>query len=162
MSKSKKVEHVSDAQAKAETEMVQCLSQQLGVPLSSKTISLSDGSTVQIDGYYQDSKRRVLVESFARTKQIKPGQKRKILADMLKLIFVAQSLLEQEPDLLIEKHLLFQSEQVANSFTGYSWAARACEMFRIHIQVQRAAEATFQEVVIAENDQGWGFHANQD
>jgi hypothetical protein len=143
----------SNAQQKAEREMISLLGQQLGIQLESKRLKLDDGSSVQIDGYHEHEKRRILVEAFARTKRMKAGQKRKILGDILKLIFVSETLLVQEVDLVIDKFLLFQSETAANDLRGNSWAAKACEHFQVRLLVQPAADSTFHEVQQAEIDQ---------
>lgn len=147
--------HVSTSQTAAEKEMIAAIGEQLRVSVKEMTLELDDDTIVQIDGYYEQEDRRVLVEAFARTKELKSGQKRKILADILKLIFVAETLLSQNPKLVIEKYLFFQSEEAAKLFKGNAWAAKACLHFKVKVLVQQASENTFRQVQQAELVQGW-------
>ena len=140
-------------QARAEKEMVEKFGNQLGVALRAEQISLPDGAQVQIDGHYASNKRRVLVEASARTKQLLAGQKRKVLTDILKLIYVSETLLGGEPDLVIDRYLLFHSESAASFFRGDSWATRACSLFGVKVLVLPTSEATFREVQQAELEQ---------
>jgi len=147
--------HISTSQTTAEKEMIAAFGKQLGLPLKEKPLKLDDDTGVQIDGYYQQAERMVLVEAFARTKELKAGQKRKILADLLKLIFVSETLLSKNPKLVIDKNLLFQSEDAAKLFKGNAWAAKACLHFKVKVRVQQASENTFLQVQLAELVQGW-------
>jgi hypothetical protein len=116
------VPHTSDsaAQRSAEVIMIEGLGEQLGVPLSPRTIRLDDGTRVELDGASSDLS--VLVECSARFGPPRGAQPKKIYTDALKLSWIA-TYLEPRPSRLI---LLFADPVASRPFSGSrGWGARA-------------------------------------
>lgn len=80
----------SSAQGKAEKAMIDILNQRLGTALGPKRLALPDGVVVDLDGY--DKGKFTLCEVFAHLGGMKPGQRRKVASDILKLVFTAAAL----------------------------------------------------------------------
>lgn len=80
----------SKAQRDAERVMLDLLGQSLAVRLEPATIPLASGARVEIDG--ADEEQTMLVECWAHQGPPKPAQKNKVLADALKLTWIAQTM----------------------------------------------------------------------
>ncbi len=128
--------HESDStvQRQAEAELVSQLRETLGCSLKPEVLTV-ERCKVQIDGYYDDSERIVMAEAFARIGSPAAGQKRKVLADVLKLCWLDSVFSHQFPQKKIAKYLVFASGDTASFLTGKSWAAKACQDFGIEIRV---------------------------
>jgi hypothetical protein len=110
----------SREQRDAERVMLDLLSVQLGVTLEPTRIVVADGTRVEIDG--ADAGRTVLVECWAHQGPPKVAQKHKVLADTLKLTWIATKI-EPRPRLF----LCLGDPLAARPFlpTSKSWAAHA-------------------------------------
>jgi hypothetical protein len=87
-------EHLSSSalQGKVERSMLDRLEKDLGVPLEAKRVDYEGGAYFEVDGV--DPECSVFIEVFARIGTLKPGQKRKVGTDTLKLL----ALRSQHPD----------------------------------------------------------------
>jgi hypothetical protein len=90
---------------------------------------LSEGVRVEVDG--ADDGPTVLVEAWAHQGPPKSAQKNKVLADALRLVFVA-STLDTSPRLV----LCLSDEEAARHFTtARSWASAALRSFGVSVEV---------------------------
>ncbi|BCJ77003.1 hypothetical protein CS0771_65470 [Catellatospora sp. IY07-71] len=110
----------SQEQRDAEQVMLELLGQQLGVALAPTRIIVAAGTRVEVDG--ADADRRVLVECWAHQGPPKVAQRHKVLADTLKLTWIATKI-QPRPQL----YLCLSDPLAAKPFlpTSKSWAAQA-------------------------------------
>lgn len=141
--------HPSDSavQRKLEIEIIRQLSASLGIPLVPRKLPVGH-SYVEVDGYYEDDNRYVLVEAYSRRGSLSSGHKRKIQADILKLI-----LFEAETDKNVEKYLAFIDESSAAFVQGKAWAAKAVDTFGFEIYNASITESQEQELSAAQKRQ---------
>jgi hypothetical protein len=117
-------------QRQAEGLMLQLLGQRLGVALSPTKLSVPSGARVEIDG--ADPDQSILVECWAHQGPPKPAQRNKVLADALKLTWVA-STINPKPRLI----LCLSDPAAARRFLpgAKSWSARALEDLKITVEI---------------------------
>jgi hypothetical protein len=118
----------SQIQRDAETEVLAQLSAKLGVSLVPERIVLSDGSRAEIDGASQDPP--IIAEIWAHQGPPKSAQRNKVLADALKLAFVAA-----DTGIAYRKLLVFTDAEAAKPFAAKSWFAGALRHYRVDIEV---------------------------
>jgi hypothetical protein len=120
----------SREQREAERVMLDLLGLQLGVALEPTRIDVADGTRVEVDGV--DADRTVLVECWAHQGPPKVAQKHKVLADTLKLTWVATKI-EPRPRL----YLCLADPLAAKPFLpmSKSWAAHALRDLGVIIAV---------------------------
>jgi hypothetical protein len=120
----------SREQRDAERVMLDLLSLQFGVTLEPTRIVVADGTRVEVDG--TDAGRTVLVECWAHQGPPKVAQKHKVLADTLKLMWIATKI-EPRPRLV----LCLGDPLAARPFlpTSKSWAAHAMRDLGVTIAV---------------------------
>ncbi|MEV4638093.1 hypothetical protein AB0J80_12150 [Actinoplanes sp. NPDC049548] len=120
----------SREQRDAERVMLDLLGLQLGVVLEPARIVVADGTRVEVDG--ADAERSVLVECWAHQGPPKVAQKHKVLADTLKLTWIATKI-EPRPRLF----LCLGDPLAARPFlpTSKSWAAHALQDLGVTIAV---------------------------
>jgi hypothetical protein len=137
----------SHEQRAAEREMLDLLSQELGLELSVARLALPSGARMEIDG--ADPDRTVLVEAWAHQGEPKAAQKHKVLADALKLVYAAD-LFQERPHLI----LLMSDQAAARPFTaGRSWAADALRHCRIEVRVVTLQSDTRERILAAQERQ---------
>jgi hypothetical protein len=109
--------------------MLELLGERLGVSLKPRRILLENGIRVEVDG--ADEELTVLVEAWAHQGPPKAAQKHKVLADVLKLLYVAAPR-PVAPRLV----LCLCDPEAARHFTiARSWAAHALRNFAIEVSV---------------------------
>lgn len=118
----------SRVQRDAETEVVARLSAKLGVLLAPERIVLSDGSRVEIDAASQEPP--IIAEIWAHQGAPKSAQRNKVLADALKLAFVAA-----DTGIAYRKLLVFTDTEAARPFTAKSWFAGALRHYGVDVEV---------------------------
>jgi hypothetical protein len=120
----------SREQRDAERVMLDLLGLQLGVTLEPTRIVVADGTRVEVDG--ADAGRTVLVECWAHQGPPKVAQKHKVLADTLKLAWIATKI-QPRPRLF----LCLGDPLTARPFlpTSKSWAACALRDLGVTIAV---------------------------
>jgi hypothetical protein len=112
----------------AEGAMLKLLSAHLGATLEAFAMLLPNGARMEIDGADED--HTIFVEAFAPQGRAKPGQRRKLALDMLKLAYLARL----RPD--ARKILLLSDEQLAVPLrSSRSWLAQAIDEFGIEVMV---------------------------
>jgi hypothetical protein len=119
----------SSEQRRAEGVILRLLGEHLGLTLQPRTIPLGNGVRVEVDG--ADAALTTLVEVWARHGAPKPAQKHKVLADALKLIYVAKAL-PTTPRLVL---CLCDTEAAHHFKAARSWAADALRAFDIEVAV---------------------------
>jgi hypothetical protein len=123
------------------------LSRSLGVTLSPRRFTFPDGVRAEVDG--ADPEARVLVEVWAHQGPPKAAQKHKVLADAMRLLFVA-STLPTAPRLI----LCLSDPAAAHHFVdGRSWAAAALRAFGLEVVVVNLPDALRSEVLAAQRRQ---------
>jgi len=143
-----------------ESELISLLSVRLGIPLLPKAVQL-DGCEIRLDGYYEDENRVVVVEAYSRVNELKSGQKRKIMSDILKLAFL-QATFDPTPSKKLEKYLLFANRNSATFLEGKSWAATARRGFGIEIHVIDLSDESVDRLKAARRRQQKGMAAQSD
>jgi hypothetical protein len=133
-------------QQEAELLMVEALGAQLGLTLRPRTLKIG-GSRVEIDA--ADDELTVLVEAWAHQGAPKPAQKHKVLADALKLIWVA-STVQATPTLIL---CLSDADAARHFTTGRSWAAAALADLGVNVTVVDLPAKTRQAVKAAQERQ---------
>ena len=109
--------------------MLARLSDLFRITLRPRRTVLDDGVRVEIDG--ADDNLSILVEAWAHQGPPKVAQKRKVLADAVKLLHVAATL-PTAPRLV----LCLSDPEAAHHFTtARSWAAHALRAFAIEVVV---------------------------
>jgi hypothetical protein len=115
-------------QREAEGIVLKLLIDRLGFLLRPERIHLPSGAFVDVDGVSHDPP--ALVEAWAHQGPPKSAQKQKVLADALKLNYVADVLGAGH-----RKILCFSDDEAAAPFTGRSWYAGALAHAGIEIQI---------------------------
>jgi hypothetical protein len=119
----------SGEQRAAESLILAHVERVLGVTLKPRRIVTATGARVEVDG--ADDELTVLVEAWAHQGPPKSAQKHKVLADALKLTWIA-STLPVRPRLI----LCLSDDAAARPFReGRSWAAEALRDLEIEILV---------------------------
>ena len=118
----------SHEQQQAESLMVDALGVQLGRSLRPRRLQIGD-SRVELDA--ADDDLTVLVEAWAHQGRPKSAQKHKVLADALKLVWIA-STLPRTPALIL---CLSDDEAARHFVSGRSWAAVALADLGISVRV---------------------------
>ncbi|WP_200210393.1 hypothetical protein [Micromonospora coerulea] len=137
----------SAAQRRAEGVMLGLLSERLGCQLKPSRFALANGARVEVDGVDEDL--TVLVEAWAHQGPPKPAQKHKVLADAMRLLFVA-STLTTTPRLV----LCLSDEEAARHFTtARSWAAAALRTFQIDVEIVEPSSDVRGEIRVAQERQ---------
>lgn len=122
--------HPSDslAQRNAEAVLRGLLGHRLGMELRTKRVDLGDQAYVEIDGVNSD--RRVICEIYCRIGKLLPAQKKKIAADILKLMVAEKALTGKW-----RKILCFADATAAAEVRGRSWLAKAAALEGFEILV---------------------------
>lgn len=121
--------HASDSAVQRQSELliIAEVAVKVGRPLSSKTIALPGGATVQVDGV--DDDETVFVEAFARQGALKGGQKHKVCQDALKLITIGR----RRPEARLI--LAFADDAAAKYARGGTWVAEALADWNVEVLV---------------------------
>jgi hypothetical protein len=138
----------SPEQRDAERVMLDALGRELALALEPARIAVASGARVEVDGC--DTGRTVLVECWAHQGPPKSAQRHKVLADALKLTWIASTIYPR-PRLI----LCMSDPAAAAPFqpTARSWAAQALQDLGIAIHVVDLPEATRQKVRVAQQRQ---------
>ncbi|WP_140157957.1 hypothetical protein [Micromonospora sp. NBS 11-29] len=137
----------SATQRRAEGVMLALLGDRLGRKLQPRRFVLPDGARVEVDG--ADEELTVLAEVWAHQGPPKAAQKNKVLADAMRLLFVA-STLPARPRMV----LCLSDEDAARHFTtARSWAASALRSFTIQVEVVELPPELRSEIVAAQQRQ---------
>ncbi|MEV0005378.1 hypothetical protein AB0H28_24250 [Micromonospora sp. NPDC050980] len=137
----------SATQRRAEGVMLALLGERLGQALQPRRFLLPDGARVEVDG--ADEVLSVLVEAWAHQGPPKPAQKNKVLADAMRLLFVA-STHPTRPRMV----LCLSDEEAARHFTtSRSWAASALRAFDVQVEVVELAPEMRSEILAAQRRQ---------
>lgn len=141
--------HPSDSteQRQAESPILSWLNAELGVAMSPYVHKTEAGKRISVDGY--DPAARVACEIFARVGELKPGQKRKVASDILKLMWFERQL--GEP--LQRKIICFASEEAAKVLDNTSWLAAAAVEFGVTFRVAHLDPAVIARLLLAQQQQ---------
>jgi hypothetical protein len=149
MTRVKRTNSRSDLQRFVETLALTAFGKTHGYDLKPTKLEL-DGCSVEIDGYFKsDSKKLiVLAEAWAHVGEAKGAQPKKVLADVLKLAFVADAMAKDHPEVEIRKHFIFVDEAAADVLEGKKWGATAARRFGVAsvvVQLEEQLMATIRE-----------------
>jgi len=118
----------SAEQRRAEEYLIARLGESLGATLRKSEIELPGGEWLEVDGVCETP--LILCEAWAHQGPPKSAQKNKVMADVLKLLYV-----ERVKSVPARKILLFGDQVAARRFQGENWMARALESFGIEVQI---------------------------
>lgn len=124
----------STEQQQIESVILATLNQKLGLNLAPRRLSLSETTTVQLDGL--DEENQVACEIYARLGKLKGSQPDKVASDLLKLTLVEDVLGGRW-----RKILCFASEEAARVVQGRSWLAAAAARFQVEVHLVTLADA---------------------
>jgi hypothetical protein len=133
-------------QQEAEDLIISLLGKTLGVALVKKRFELPSGGWLEIDGYCESP--RILCEAWAHIGKPKPAQKNKVMADAMKLLFVA-ALTPRHQRLI----LAFADEGAASHFRGDSWMAQALKAKGIETYVVQVQSDVREKILLAQKRQ---------
>lgn len=137
----------SGEQRRAERLMLDELTRELGVALHPRRLVIRDGVRVKLDG--ADAALTVLVEAWAHQGPAKPAQRNKVLADALKLTWVA-STLPTRPRLV----LCLSDPQAATPFLAKrSWPAAALADLGVEVRGVELPQEVRELIVAAQRRQ---------
>ena len=136
----------SRAQQLAEVELVESVSDSIGVTLAPASLRIGSDATIQVDGYSETG--RVICEAYVRMGQLKAGHKRKLTTDLFKLV-LAERLLEGD----WRKIVVVSGKESHIWLTGSSWQALAAQEFGIEVRRMELADKTEATVLAAQSDQ---------
>jgi hypothetical protein len=136
----------SPEQRDAERVMLDLLGRELA--LAPTKIAVASGARVEVDGC--DTHRTILVECWAHQGAPKSAQRHKVLADALKLTWIASTIYPR-----LRLIVCMSDPAAAAPFqpTARSWAAQALRDLEIAIHVVDLPEATRQEIRAAQQRQ---------
>jgi len=128
--------------------MLDLVGERLRVRLDPARIVLPTGVRVEVDG--ADDKRSILVECWAHQGSAKSAQKHKVLADALKLTWIARTIYPQ-PRLI----LCLSDQAAAGTFLppSRSWSAQALRDLNIEIEVVDLPPDLRQSIIDAQQRQ---------
>ena len=109
-----------------------------------------DETKFQVDFYVESM--NMYGEIYAGLVEMKSGQKRKILADMLKLITIEKIL--RRP---IEMYIVFIDKKIHEKFSESSWGARVAKEFAIKLLVVELDDESIKKLKEAKKRQGQQF-----
>lgn len=149
MTRRKRIDSRSDLQRLVETLAITAFGETHGLDLKPKKLKL-DGCSVDIDGYFKSESEKVIVlaEAWAHVGKAKGAQPKKVLADVLKLAFVADAIAKEHPDLEIRKYFIFVDEAASDVLNGNKWGAAAARQFGVSsvvVQLENQLKATIRE-----------------
>ena|GEM_PF-5929857 len=136
----------------AEKEILIKFCERKDIKLDSTPLYLKD-CRVELDGHSLEPP--ILVEVYSRVGKLAPSQIKKVLADVLKMLFVENSLGKK-----FQKIIVFLDEGVRDSFLGDSWRANALKIFGIKTEVISIPEMC-KLVLEAQERQGRNFRKNK-
>jgi|GEM_PF-2508224 len=138
--------HDSDSSehCKSEGEVLRTVERQLDCHLSPEDVDRGDGVTAQVDGI--DREKKILCEVNCHIGKLKPSQRDKVAADVLKLVFVDKALGGDW-----KKVLCFASEEAAVYCQGRSWMSAAIKQMGCEVRVVELRSDTVRRLEEAQN-----------
>jgi len=110
--------------------------QLLALDLDKTKISLSNGSSVEVDGYCDNGAKGLMVEVYARIGKCKPTQVNKLLTDSLKMMMVAK----HNPGIAYSKVIaMIDVDTVKHLDSSRSWKALAIKALGVkllHVKIE--------------------------
>ena len=99
----------------------------------------------QLDIYAQYNGTTVIGEIYAGIDKLQPAQKKKVIADCFKLVYVEKYLSEKNPLKEIQKLMVFIDEIICNKFTkneyrADSWVKDSLNLFYIKMKVIKISD----------------------
>ena len=138
----------SSEQRRAESYILAAVGERFGVELRKRRINLEAGSSLEVDGYASDP--LILCEAWARIGPAKPGQRKKVMTDALKLV-VARAELGGAED--CHAVLAFCDKTAAEHFWGKSWMAGALRQLSIEVLVVEIPPEVRESITAAQRRQ---------
>jgi hypothetical protein len=111
------------------------LSAKLGIELAPARIPFEDGSRVEVDAMSEDPP--LIAEIWAHQGPPKGAQRNKVLTDVLKLAYVADSL-----GVAYRKIICFTDPEAREPFVGRSWYAGALRHYDVETVVVDISDAS--------------------
>jgi hypothetical protein len=136
----------SDEQQSVEQYVVSVLNERLCLNLAHRSLKLTDGISVQIDGF--DEKSKTICEIYARIGRLKGSQPDKIASDILKMQFI-----ERHVGGHWNKIICFCDDDASSVLSRKSWLAKAARSLGINVQVVYLPEDLKSKVISAQNRQ---------
>ena len=137
----------SQEQRGAEVVMLSQLSSRIHARLASHRFGTEDGLRVEVDGFSETPP--VLVEIWAHIGVPKGGQKHKVLADALKLVWIDRKYLAGRA----RKIILFADSVAIGHFQRRSWMGAALRDLGIELLVEELPDDIRREVIAAQKRQ---------
>jgi len=120
-------------QQTAESYILDILNKDEELNLKSKRLALSNGASVQLDGF--DEEKGVICEIYARIGKLKGSQPDKVASDFLKMLLV-----EKDRKRSLKKVFCFASLEASSYLSGKAWLAYAARDYDIEIKTVKIPE----------------------
>jgi hypothetical protein len=144
----------SSAQCEAEKALISGFNERMAkvnAHIKKEKVFLSNNFCVEIDGYSENPP--IACEAWAHFGKIKPGQRSKIMKDVVKLL-----LLEANRKKEFRKVIIFADMKVHNYFEfSNSWVSACLREFKFELSYIPLSEELIKRLVKTQEDQGSAF-----
>ena len=148
--RAKRLDSSSLVQCEAEKLMISAYGQQVGVFLTPNKQFRFEKIALTVDGWKDDGNSVLLVEAWAHVGKAKSAQRNKVLADVLKLVFLTRRIKLGAPSKKVDCAMLFLDPQAATVIQGKTWGGAAVSDFGIRTVVINLAAEMLSRIKIAQ------------
>ena len=106
---------------------------------------------VIVDGYWEEGNDVIIVEVWAHVGPAKPSQKKKVLTDVFKMVYIRKKLEAEERN--VKSYMVFVDDIAARVLNGLSWGSKAAKEFKVESEVIPLTEAELSLIKKAQKDQ---------
>ena len=149
----------SDTQKNIERIVIELLSNEFKKEFKNNTIEYEDVK-FKLDFYIKNEDEIIIGEIYAGIDGIKPGQKKKIGSDFLKLITVEKIIKEKFPNHALTKILVVVDAKIKDQIDN-SWLAKSASFFEITIKEVNLPEEEKKKLKKTKKNQGKNFLKKQ-
>lgn len=143
----------STAQVDAERHMITAFGHEIGVELQKKKVKIEE-CTVEIDGFGQGGDGTIhMVEAWAHIGKAIGAQPKKVLTDVLKLAFTADSLRLLDPNVVIKTYILFADSTAGEVLRDGKWGAKAARHLKVTSKIIAIPDNLRDLITQAQKDQ---------
>jgi len=122
----------SHAQSASEKVAIRQFAEENAIQLEAREIVI-DNCKVNVDGYHEspDGSRVVLAETWAHIGKAIGSQPKKVLTDVLKMVFIAEEIRRTRPGCDIKMYMIFIDKTAAKTLASDCWGGAAAKRFGV-------------------------------
>ncbi|MHB9130401.1 MAG: hypothetical protein ACYDBB_04825 [Armatimonadota bacterium] len=126
-----RLESDSQVQRDAESEILTMVPMVIGIPSveQSHPFYFID-CRMEVDGYFEYNHHYTLIEVWAHVGKAKPAQRHKVMADLLKLVFLRDYLLHEKQAALVDLYYIF-ADEAASRVLSVGWLAKVAKHYSV-------------------------------